>query len=555
MEKIEELFLQKYDYFKEKNNRNSISADFQGGDLVIADFIFDLSYFFYVNAEDDEKIYCRHILDDNKIDYLMNQKMSCFIKARFYDYIIQNNKQKNINNVKISIENYIEAFDDSKDFDYKCSCIYRIVFLSKKFKLDYGPNVCSLLNKINTELNDVDVIPVSIIDNLYNYGVISVNDALNLCKNGIKKDISQIENFSSLGIRILKKALSVGIINKNDSQKYESEVYSEEAKAYENLADNDNLPFRKGFYYTKALSAYKNAKVDMLSDMIMGLRKKKDESQKNTFKSMKSITYKRDLSKYITEIKKRISECKEEDLILLLCRFDGLLDKDRQIDAIKENYEKSPLSSLFPNSYLDNEGKTVSYLRPIDSGKDDKENEAILLDHVYDSIRGFSEYAGNLIALIINQLKERTNKLPDYMDEIVDKSYIIKESRKAIVKKGLRAGLNYENDVALSILIPQIECSIRELAALCGDTKYKLEDKNQIESINSLEYFFKDGSPLQQCIDERIFITLYAAFISEHGLNYRNRFAHGMIDSFENYTAIYVWWLCLYLITIYSTVR
>ena len=39
---------------------------------------------------------------------------------------------------------------------------------------------------------------------------------------------------------------------------------------------------------------------------------------------------------------------------------------------------------------------------------------------------------------------------------------------------------------------------------------------------------------------------------NDYGLNYRNEFAHGLIESFNNFAGLYVWWYCLYLITLYS---
>lgn len=143
------------------------------------------------------------------------------------------------------------------------------------------------------------------------------------------------------------------------------------------------------------------------------------------------------------------------------------------------------------------------------------------------------------------------SNIKDYSSEIVDNSFIVPKSRKEIVKKGINYGFDFDFESSLGILIPQMENCIRELAGICGESKYKLGD-DFIESANGLEYLLKKGNILEQSIDEDTYFGICAIFLSDYGLNYRNEFAHGLIESFNNFAGLYVWWYCLYLITLYS---
>lgn len=97
-----------------------------------------------------------------------------------------------------------------------------------------------------------------------------------------------------------------------------------------------------------------------------------------------------------------------------------------------------------------------------------------------------------------------------------------------------------------------MENCIRKLAGICGESKYKIGN-DFVESANGLEFLLKKGNRLEQTIDEDTYFGLCAVFSSDCGLNYRNEFSHGLIENFNNSTAAYVWWYCLYLITLYSS--
>ena len=144
---------------------------------------------------------------------------------------------------------------------------------------------------------------------------------------------------------------------------------------------------------------------------------------------------------------------------------------------------------------------------------------------------------------MIKKIKEKTANIKKYASEIIDKSFIVPTSRKEIVKKGINYGFDFDLESGLGC--------IRELASICGESKYKLTD-DFIEKVNGLDYILKKDNILEKSIAEDIYFGICAIFVSEYGLNYRNKFSHGLIDIFNNYTGLYVWWYCLYLIALYS---
>ena len=163
-------------------------------------------------------------------------------------------------------------------------------------------------------------------------------------------------------------------------------------------------------------------------------------------------------------------------------------------------------------------------------------------------MKEISQYYGAFILNTIKMIKDKCPNIYDYAAKEVEKSYIVPDSRKEIVKKGIKYGFNLDFESALGILIPQMENCIRKLAEICGGSRYKFE-KN-IENVNGVEYLL--NSILQKSLDIDIYFGICAVFYNKFGLNYRNRFAHGLIDNFNDNIAVYVWWYCLYLICLYT---
>ena len=107
------------------------------------------------------------------------------------------------------------------------------------------------------------------------------------------------------------------------------------------------------------------------------------------------------------------------------------------------------------------------------------------------------------------------------------------------------AGFSGDFLTALSILVPQVENSVRELALECGEPVYNLNEDG-IEEIKTMHAVLElDG--VKEHLDEDFLLALKTVFCSKFGFNMRNDIAHGLLSDkqFQSFHALYTWWFIL----------
>lgn len=136
--------------------------------------------------------------------------------------------------------------------------------------------------------------------------------------------------------------------------------------------------------------------------------------------------------------------------------------------------------------------------------------------------------------------------------KIVEDSVFVPENRREAYTKGLMAGFNNDFLTALSILMPQVNNSIRLFAEMCGEVVYNIKEDNTevLKSMNAV----LDLPKVKECFDESLWFSLNTIFCSKYGLNMRNEVAHGTMDDkyFSSYRSLYVWWFVFKLCYMYT---
>ena len=551
--KLKFLLKQNAEYFDK--NRNQYNTDSN----KYIDFIFDIMRFLYcANYRNYKRVVTNIIISASEVESLLTLELSNIVRARIYNYLIDNinDKEKKYINAKEAIYAYINAINDNDSFEYKCSLLNIVIAISKKYNIDSNSFIFCNIKKLTlidrTENNAFDF---NLLKIAYEFGINTNDEILNKCKNQLKNIAENngflFDEYFVFSLNVIDDIRKNGKYALSKIEMMKKDFYELKAKLYEKIGDDCDILTRKIDCYSISLNSYKEAKVDMNSEDVNNVRNKRDYYQKQALDNMPRFSKSIDLSKKFEVIKEKINSISDDKIINELIYLDGVLKKDKQIELIKDASKYFQLSSHFNTDVLNYDGKITSKLMGIGTGKSDKENDQIILEHAYDLTLINSEIYGRLISIIIDAINKRKVDAESKLRKIVDKSCIIKNSRKQIVSKGLIFGYNKDLESSLAILIPQFEQAIRELAYQCGDVKYKI-NSNLIESVNGLEYYFKNGSILENTIDENLFFSINSVFVNEHGLNYRNNFAHGCIESFNNYQSLYAWWLILHTIAIYS---
>ncbi|HAL72077.1 MAG TPA: hypothetical protein DCP71_09935 [Verrucomicrobiales bacterium] len=147
----------------------------------------------------------------------------------------------------------------------------------------------------------------------------------------------------------------------------------------------------------------------------------------------------------------------------------------------------------------------------------------------------------------IQIIREHAPKVND-LTFLVAASPFIPPGHEGIYLQGLHAGLVGNWTVAMHLLVPQIEASLRFLFAQAGKLTVKMETATiqREHDINKLLY-----EPLsQEIFGPDILFDLRAILVDKFGCNLRNELAHGLVTEgyFHQPAARYFWWLVLHIL-------
>jgi len=229
----------------------------------------------------------------------------------------------------------------------------------------------------------------------------------------------------------------------------------------------------------------------------------------------------------------------------------GLLARPLSMAKLREEVRRTvrdhPLQFLFPGVMLNNEGKVIAR-RPSMSPIDLEADEALLRTEMFHQANwhhqtfalGGVEHARQQINL------EHAIHIRDIASLVADNPFI-PLGREWIYARGLQAGLTGDSLVAVHLLIPQIEHSLRALLTEAGVLVSSIDSSGiqDEHNINLLLY----RAELKSILGEDIVFELQGLLVERYGVNMRNRMAHGLIqaEEFNSASAVYLWWLTLHL--------
>ena len=178
--------------------------------------------------------------------------------------------------------------------------------------------------------------------------------------------------------------------------------------------------------------------------------------------------------------------------------------------------------------------------------------DALLANMEMDSYINMDIDSKIRVANVKNQIQFKYDITEHDVQKIVEDSIFVPVERRIADKKGLFAGFNNDFLTALSILMPQVDNSIRNFAEMCGEVVYNVKEdgSEELKSMNAV----LDLPKVKECFDEDLLFSLNTIFCSKYGLNMRNEVAHGTLDDtyFNSYWVLYVWWFVFKLCYMYT---
>jgi Domain of unknown function (DUF4209) len=227
------------------------------------------------------------------------------------------------------------------------------------------------------------------------------------------------------------------------------------------------------------------------------------------------------------------------DALYVLCfKYKVIQEKSYLKKQAEEYLEEGHLSNFFPMQLVDREGKTKAYSDPGNP----------LEEKMYRDARFSQIILGiNFVLPACEQIATEYKPAIEELDFAFSNNPFVPQGRERLYARGFLAGLNGEWDVAVHLLIPQMENSLRHVLREKGYFSANLSSKMIEDDFNLIKIL--DLSEMENILGEDLFFDLKGLLVERMGSNLRNEVCHGLmdVDDFRNPLMAYLWWVVLYL--------
>ena len=235
--------------------------------------------------------------------------------------------------------------------------------------------------------------------------------------------------------------------------------------------------------------------------------------------------------------------------LLALATVIEVTDFERKTEIAREMMEKYPLQGLFGGVTMDHFGLVVGRTRAAITTDENEFEQALWERVVQDVDLGYQVSVQTGIVPAMNQLNfEHSLRLKDMVALVVDNPFI-PSGHEEIFARGFLAGFRWNLAESLSILVPQLENSLRHVLAEAGH-EVTTRDKHGLQSFIQMGKMWREHrQDLEAILGTDIVQELRVLFVEQNGANLRNRIAHGVMnhEMFFHHASIYAWWFIFHL--------
>jgi len=212
---------------------------------------------------------------------------------------------------------------------------------------------------------------------------------------------------------------------------------------------------------------------------------------------------------------------------------------------VEESAAKYPLQYIFSGVRVNESGKVTARSTSMLSDNPEEVEKAIQEGMFRQAEFHHQIYAQSVIEPIRKQINlEHNVRIQDFFP-IVSNNPFVPKGREYLYALGFKSAIYGDSVLALHLLIPQFENSIRHMLTQSGHITSGLDaDGIQDErSLNTTLYL----PGIKELIDENILFDLQGLLVERFGANLRNLMAHGLMShhAFYSHQAAYLWCLIL----------
>lgn len=270
--------------------------------------------------------------------------------------------------------------------------------------------------------------------------------------------------------------------------------------------------------------------------------------EKKSVDQMMKIEESYDISSQVKKVKNLIKGLEIKEALFKL----AIIIKPPKINNLKQIIEElkneTPLTFLLSSVAVNEEGKTIARKPSIITDDQERADAAVKAEMFMQAKREQHNRVVSFIIPATQQIRIENNiSLTTFIDLVKDNPFVPR-GHEMIFAKGLMSGLKGDYLNSLSLLIPQLENSLRYVLIHANKVTSNLNNGIQEEfNLNKLLNNYEEE--LNIIFGEDLIFDLKGVFIERFGSNLRNKFAHGLMNNDSFYTApsIYAWWLILRL--------
>ena len=256
-----------------------------------------------------------------------------------------------------------------------------------------------------------------------------------------------------------------------------------------------------------------------------------------------------DLSTHIKSARESVSNKSFREALLTFAFITPPTDYDATSNDVRDLISKFPLQHIMGGVRIATDGRVIARRTPAISDNEIGAEQALwerIVEHV--GIEHQFVVQAVIVPAFNQIIFEHSPSLREMLD-LVTCNPFVPSGHEELFAEGFVAGFRWNFPIALSILIPQMENSLRHLLEQAGHEITK-RDKQGLQNVIQLGTILNERrSQIEPIIGKNILNDLRVLFSDQHGPDLRNGMAHGTMShkDFFGTSALYAWWLILHL--------
>jgi lysyl-tRNA synthetase class 1 len=259
------------------------------------------------------------------------------------------------------------------------------------------------------------------------------------------------------------------------------------------------------------------------------------EKAKNIAPDMKSVYVESGLKKEdVDNLVAKLIQAGDPDTSFTRIAVYFMPDVDAARTLLQRLRTDAPFLSMIPVSFLDEAGNPRAVMGALDDDEDGR---------LYQQLGRSLQFLQPILNYTLEKFREVLHPSVDDVLAFLSKSPLFSNLRQELLRDGLAAYEQGDFVKAIHVLIPQVECALREFLGRLGvPTRKPARNHPGVNEAKNMNDILADPR-MRAVLKERLWRYLTLVYVEKRGgLNLRNDVAHGLLDpaAFNRQIADYV---------------